>query len=379
MSAALRLGLFGFSLIAVCYGLARFAFGLFLPQIDADMPLGPTLSGVISGGAFLAYSLAITLAAYLTERLGPRAVAISAALAAAAGMAGIAAAPNAVFLAAAVMVAGASTGLASPPMAAAVAASVRRDRQEATNTAINAGTSAGVALSGPIALLAGGEWRTAFYGFALAALALAVAAWRTVPPTRNAQSAMPAILPPMTDEIGRLVAAAFLMGAASTAVWSFGGQLASLRLGWGPGGVGALWTAIGVAGIAGAFAGALVTRLGIERVHRIFLALMALGILAVGGSFSAAATTLAGGVLFGASYVMLTGVYLVWGVAALPDRPATGLMVGFLTIAIGQTVGAPVFGLLLGRIGHDEVVLAFACLGLLAGLLKAQRAAAQPR
>jgi len=174
---------------------------LFLPQIDADLSLSPTVSGLISGGSFLGYCIAIVLSAYLTERIGARAVVVGAALIAAVGMIGIAISSSSLWLAIAVMLAGSSTGLASPPMAAAVAAAVRPDRQSATNTIINAGASAGG-------------------------------------------------LPPLTTGIARLIAASFVIGA---------------------------------------------------------------------------------------SYIMLTGVYLVWGVSALPDRPATGLMIGLLTIAIGRT------------------------------------------
>ncbi|WP_250458454.1 MFS transporter [Microbulbifer litoralis] len=116
----------------------------------------------ISGGAFLGDCIAIVLAAHLTERVGARAIAMVAALVAAVGMAGIAAAPSAAWLAGAVMLAGSSTGLASPPMAAAVAAALRPDRQDSVNTVINAGTSAGVVLSGPVALLMAGQWRLAF-------------------------------------------------------------------------------------------------------------------------------------------------------------------------------------------------------------------------
>ncbi|BES73364.1 YbfB/YjiJ family MFS transporter [Marinobacter nanhaiticus D15-8W] len=379
MSPALRLGAVGFGLIAVCYGFARFAFGLFLPQIDSDLALGSTLAGVIAGGSFLSYCIAIVASAYLTERVGPRAVSVGAALVAAAGMAGIALAPDALSLAGAVMLAGSSTGLASPPMAVAVAAAVRRDRQDATNTVINAGTSAGVALSGPIALLIGGQWRLAFVAFAVVALGLAVAAARSIPAAPGRSGAAAGVIPPIDSNVARLIGAAFLMGAASTALWSFGGKLATLRLGWEATGIGALWVAIGAAGITGGGAGALVSRFGIDRVHWVFLATMAAGILEAGASFATPVTTLGGGALFGAAYVMLTGVYLVWGVTALPHRPATGLMVAFLTIAIGQTVGAPVFGFLLEQFGPDYAVVSFACLGLVAGLARANRVVAQLR
>ena len=117
MSPSRSLGATGFALIAVCYGFARFAFGLFLPRIGADMPLSSTLVGLISGGAFLTYCVAVILSAWLTERVGARYVALGAALIAAVGMAGIALATSPAWLAGAVMLAGSSTGLVSPPLA----------------------------------------------------------------------------------------------------------------------------------------------------------------------------------------------------------------------------------------------------------------------
>lgn len=369
MSPALRIGATGFALIAVCYGFARFAFGLFLPQIDGDLGLGPSLGGVISGGSFAGCCVAIVASAILTERLGPRTVAVGAALVAAIGMAGIALAPSPLILAIAVVVAGSSTGLASPPMAAAVAAAVSKGRQDITNTVINAGVSAGVALSGPIALVITGQWRLAFGAFASVALVLAVTAAISLPAAPGSGRA--GGLPPMTGPVLRLISASFLMGAASTALWSFGGQLVSSQMGWGPTGTGLLWTCIGTGGLAGAWAGTLIGRFGLDRVHWAFLGLMAASILSVGLGLGPV-PALVGGAVFGAAYVMLTGVYLVWGTHALPDRPATGLMVGFLTIAVGQTVGAPLFGFLMAGPGVGSAVTCFAAVALIAGAFRAR-------
>lgn len=369
MTPALRIGATGFGLIAVCYGFARFAFGLFLPQIDAEIGLGPSLSGVISGGSFAGYCVAIIASAILTERNGARAVAVAAALVAAIGMAGIALAPSPLILAAAVVVAGSSTGLASPPMAAAVATAVRKSRQNTINTVINAGTSAGVTLSGPVALAIAGQWRLAFGTFAAIALVLAIAAAVSLPSASGGRKT--GGLPPLTGAVTRLIAASFLMGAASTALWSFGSQLVSEQLGWGTAGTGMLWTCIGAGGIAGAWAGTLVGRFGLDTVHWTFLGLMSAGILATGSGLEAV-PALIGGALFGAAYVMLTGVYLIRGTSALPDRPATGLMIGFLTIAVGQTAGAPLFGVLMARNGPETAVICFAAMAVLAGLFRAR-------
>ncbi|MDP0501938.1 MAG: MFS transporter [Verrucomicrobiota bacterium JB022] len=378
MSRGVYLSVAGFGLIAVCYGFARFAFGLFLPQIDAELSLSPTQSGLISGGSFFGYCIAIVLSAQLTERMGARAVAIGAALVAAVGMVGIATAESPWWLAAAVMFAGSSTGLASPPMAAAVAEVIQPARQAAINTVINSGTSAGVVLSGPAALLVAGQWRLAFAAFAGAALVVGLAVARSVPGAtrKGTKTADSASL--FTPAIQRLIVASFLLGMSSTAIWSFGSQLVTLRLDWDHVGGGLLWTVIGAAGIAGAAAGALVARFGIDKVHWASLGAMAMGILAVGTSITTPVATFVGGALFGAAYIMLSGVYLVWGVVALPARPATGLMIGFLTLAIGQTVGAPIFGLLMGWLPADAAVIVFAALALGAGSARAGGGARQP-
>ncbi len=368
MSPGAYVAVTGFSLIAVCYGFARFAFGLFLPQIDAELSLSSTVSGFISGGSFLGYCFAILLAAHLTERIGARMVAIWAAVIAAIGMLGIAWSPSAPWLAASVLLAGSSTGLASPPMAVAVATLVPLKRQDATNTFINAGTSAGVVLSGPVALMMVSQWRWAFALFAVSAFAMAVFAAFTLPRATVQQARSGGRLPTLNGALKRLIVAAFLMGAASTAVWSFGGQLATLHLDWRTADISLLWVVIGAAGIAGAAAGALTGRFGISRVHWVTLATLAAGILMVGLDRTTAALALSGGSLFGAAYIMLTGIYLVWGISALPDRPATGLMIGFLAIAAGQTAGAPVFGYLASRLTTNASVITYASLALAAGL-----------
>ena len=255
-------------------------------------------------------------------------------------------------------------------MADAVAQGVAPKRRDGTNTWINAGTSAGVALSGPIALALGGQWRLVFILFAGVALVLAVAAFFALPKASAAQHSKnsPAGLPTWSPNLLRLIGAAFLMGAASTTIWSFGGEITSTQLDWTTTGIGLLWIAIGVAGITGAAAGALVARFGINTVHRVFLGVLATSLGLVGLAFTTPLLTLIGGALFGAAYVMLTGVYLVWGTTTLSERPATGLMVGFLAIAIGQTLGAPIFGYLLGHVGLAPTVWAFIGVALATGV-----------
>jgi len=171
--------------------------------------------------------------------------------------------------------------------------------------------------------------------------------------------------------------ASLLMGAASTALWSFGSEIVAQRLGWQSAGAGLLWVVIGAAGIAGAGAGALVARLGIDWAHRLCLAALAAAIVLVGMG-GVPALVLLGGALFGAAYITLSGIYLVWGVAALSERPATGLTIAFLGIAVGQTLGAPVFGALASWLSLTHAVVLFALLALLAGTMRSAVVEAVP-
>ena len=165
----------GLALIAVTYGLARFAYGLFLPEMREAFDLSPSLLGLIGAGSYLGYCVAVIISLVYTSRTGPRLMAVGAGVVAVAGMAVVAGSPVAWVLALGILVAGSSTGLASPPMAEAVARSIRHSLQDRANALINSGTSVGVALSGPAALLLTGQWRLAWTTFAL--VGLAVLAW----------------------------------------------------------------------------------------------------------------------------------------------------------------------------------------------------------
>lgn len=143
---------------------------------------------------------------------------------------------------------------------------------------------------------------------------------------------------------------AFLAGAVSTAVWTFGGRLLRDLAGWDEARVGLAWVLVSVAGLAGAAAGALVRAFGVDAVHRLSLAAMATSFLA----------------LFGGAYIMLTGVLLVWGIEAMPSRPALGLGAPCLVLAIGQVVGAFAFGALYDALGAPTALVASSvlCIGV---------------
>ncbi|WP_280539926.1 MFS transporter [Chromohalobacter sp. 11-W] len=382
-----RLIVAGTMLIGTTYGLARFAYGLFLPSMRDDVGLNPTLAGVIGSGAYVGYCLAIVLSALLVERFGPRRIAVAAALIAAVGMAGVAVSTQPLWLAGAILLAGTSTGLASPPMAQAVSRAITTPRQGRANTVINAGTSLGVAVSGPVAFLATGQWRLAYAAFAVAALLNALLLLFSMPRASTGDTASTDSRQG-ADRLGglwrphalTLIVAAVGMGTASAAFWTFSSDVVITLGHFEQATANIVWILIGVAGLVGGAAGDLIARFGLNVVHRGSLAAMAcaLGLLVISPSNLAA--VLVAAALFGAAYIMLTGVYLVWGIRLYAERPAIGLGLPFLMIAVGQIVGSPLAGYLIGSRGYLVCFIAFALIAVataLIGYRSAERAAFQ--
>ncbi len=279
----------GVALIALTYGLARFAYGLFLPEMREAFGLSSSVLGVIGAGSYAGYCVAVVVSLVYTARTGPRFMAVAAGVVAVVGMAAVAVAPAAWTLALGVLVAGSSTGLASPPMAEAVSRAIRKDLQDRANTLINCGTGVGVALSGPAALVLAGQWRVAWAVFA--AVGIAVLLWNAavVPgkpagEERDAGGNEEREAPRLTFSylVGPrslpLFAAAILVGVASAAYWTFSRDLVSGVGGLTSTGSTLFWTVIGVSGLAGGAAGDLARRWGLTTVLRVSLLSMAASI-----------------------------------------------------------------------------------------------------
>jgi predicted MFS family arabinose efflux permease len=370
----------GLAMIAVTYGLARFAYGLFLPEMRQAFSLSEAVLGLIGAGSYVGYCVAIIIALVFTSRTGSRFMAVVAGAVAVVGMTAVASAPATWVLALGVLVAGSSSGLASPPMGEAVVRSIHRELQDRANTLINSGTSIGVALSGPAALLLAEQWRLAWAAFA--SIGLLVLVWNTRVMPREAVSGGPrdeaeagavprlSVRYLMGARSVLLYAAATGVGFASAAYWTFSRDLVVQTGDLSVAGSTLFWTVIGISGIAGGLAGDLIRRFGLARAFRASLLCMAaaVGLLAAAPDMLLLAYLSA--TLFGSTYIMLTGIILVWSVTVFHERPSAGLGAAFLLIAIGQVLGALIAGVVAGAAGLQPTFWAFAGVAVLTALIR---------
>jgi predicted MFS family arabinose efflux permease len=367
-----------FALTAVSYGLARFAFGLLLPEIRTELSLDIATTGWIGSSAFVAYCIGVCITFASNRACSPRALAFAAGLASTIGMVIITLSTSGIVLGLGVALAGLSTGLTSPPLATAVSLQCDDAHRPKANAIINAGTAAGIVFSGLASLLAFGGWRELYILFSVISGVVAVWVLYAVPTGHERTASKPfsfAIF--RRPGMLALCTGSFLMGLSSTAIWTFGGSLLRDEFNFTQSDIAWIWVALGLAGVTGAMTGVFVQRLGLMRVHWVSLAGMAVGI--VGLSFTSVSVAFAfiSVALFGASYITSSGAFLIQGIRLLPDRPDLGLGMPFLILAAGQSAGSPLFGALLSGWGAGVALAAFAGVALLSGFIVPQQSAAK--
>src|SRR3712207_2084456 len=114
-SGVTRLVAPGLAMIAVTYGLARFAYGLFLPEMRESLDLSERVLGLIGAGSYAGYCLAILVALVFTSRTGLRFMAGAAGGVGGFGMAGGARGPPHLVVARGGLGGGGRRGGGSPP------------------------------------------------------------------------------------------------------------------------------------------------------------------------------------------------------------------------------------------------------------------------
>ncbi|MBP2338186.1 putative MFS family arabinose efflux permease [Saccharothrix coeruleofusca] len=359
----------GMSLIAATYGMARFGVGLFAPRLAAQRP---DLAGVLGWAAaaqFTSYCLAAAVAARFADRR-PRAAVLLAGATATAGCLGVAVASAPAAFVLAVFVGGMGGAFASPALVPIVDAVVTRRATATGQSLVNSGTAVGVIGAGlvaPVAASVGPAWVC----MALVCAVTALATW--YPVRARADLASPAS-PAALSAWRSLVlpgAAAVLAGAGSALVWTFGPLLVTGAGAVRPDRVGWLWIALGAGGVLGTLTGVLVERWGRRTGWCVCAAALALACaaLALSTASGAAWAAYACMAVFGAGYMGLSGVLVLWARQVRPDAAGAGTSVLFIALATGQALGSAGFGLIQGTLSAAAVALVAAGLCALGGLV----------
>ena len=353
----------GFAIIAVTFGLARYSYGLFMPEIGLEFGLTEESLGLIASASYLGYISTTVFSLWLSGIIGPRRLIVAGAVSAAIGMALVAVASSVAALAVGIVLAGASPGFVFAPISDAVMQAVPTDQQNRSWTVINSGNGAGVLIAGVVSLWLTGEWRWSWAAFAfLAGIAVFWCA-AVMPSGPIAGSSAPTKLSVrwfFKPEAWPLYGLSLLAGGVTTVYWTFATSIIesvgeNLQLGGGFRSFETLrimfWSLLGAAGIAGAVSGDLISHFGLKRTLRGTCLAMAasIGVLAAAPGYLSTIATSA--IIFGITFILVTGAIGVWSVHIFQNRPSAGFGATFLVFALGALISPAVAGVFAVRFG----------------------------
>lgn len=359
---ALALAVAGSATVATAFGMARYGYGLLLPEIQDDLALAATTLGAIGTLAYVAYVVAAALVTRCIAHAGQRLTVVAGGIFAVAGTILVALARGPATLAIGVATAGASAGLVYPPFADAVdrLPATVRTRTLAT---ISCGTGWGVAVSAPIAIAAGDAWRTAFLGFAACAAASTLYAACVLPGRRTRGRIVSERRAPRIRRAAvPLLAAGLLVGLGSAPFWTFAVDAAH-HAGLDQAAGRALLGVAGIASLLAIGAADAIRRLSAKWTFVLCALLEAAAIATVALAADHLVVVLAAAAAFGAAYNTIVAVMVLWGTRIYADQPSAGA-----AAAVAAQAGGLLFGPLAGGVVADAFGLIATLLGG-AGLL----------
>ena len=362
----------GAVLIAISYGLARFAFGLFVPPIRDALGLAPDVIGVIGALPLISFVFATLIAPLSANRLGARNTAMASGIFGVVGLALISQAVGAVSLGVGVVLCGVCTGLMMPALTAAMQALVRRSLHGRVSSVMNAGTSIGIVVAVPTILFLAGAWRYAYASFAVLAVIGVIATWFFIPSVSRVVPANAAPVQPISADqwwrLLRLSLFAFMTGFVSAAYWIFAPDLVVNLGSLPPDNTGWLWLGVGIAGLGGAVVADLADRNNPPVTQALMLMTLAASLALLAASPDNLMIAAFSALVFGLAYMSLTGLYLMTGIRLLPGRLSMGPVLPFIALSLGQAVGSPVAGLLIGGVGYADAFATFGATGIVVAI-----------
>ncbi|MCE7082028.1 MFS transporter [Streptomyces sp. ST2-7A] len=368
LSAGSRVGLAGAAVVGVAFGMARYAYGLTLPDIRQDLELSEPVLGLIAGATFTGYLAGLLFAGPFAARRGSRAPTTVGGVCGVGGAVIVTLAQSPWSLAVGAVLAGSAGGWVWAPYSDIVTRTVARRQRPRALAIITTGTSGGLVVLGGLAVLAVlGSWRLVWAGIALAAVAAAVVNLRLVPRTGPA---------PSPDErhgasslartLGVPAAYSVVYFAAVVVYFTYAADV--LTRGLPAAAVPALYAIIGVTGMVGVVTGAVAWRLGSSRVAALCLVTVAAALALLGTAGDSMIATVVSATVFGPGYMIGSAVLAVWTAELVPDR-AGAAFTGCLVVGAVASVAAPVLaGAVIPELGLGVLLVLTAVVSLLGGV-----------
>ncbi|MUU70571.1 MFS transporter [Pseudarthrobacter sp. GA104] len=375
LSAGGRIGLAGAAVVGVAFGMARYAYGLTLPNIREDLGLSELVLGIIASATFAGYLAGLLLAGPLAARHGSRAPTTVGGASGVLGAVIVASAQSPGLLAAGVILAGSAGGWVWAPYSDIVTRAVPLRQQPKALAIITTGTSGGLVLLGGLSVLAVlGSWRLIWVGIALAAVAAALVNLRLVPKTRpaprannqyGASSLFVALRAPVAYSVAYFAAVVIYFTYAADVLGS--GALPA-------GAVPAFYAGIGICGVVGVATGTLARRVGSSRIAGLCLGAVGVALAMLGLASDSLTATAVSACVFGAGYMAGSAVLAIWTAELVPERAGEAFTACLVVGALSSVAAPAVAGAMIPGLGLGPLLIFAAVASMLSGMALVMRA-----
>lgn len=357
-AASIRVGIGGAAVVGVAFGMARYAYGLTLPDVRAEFGLSELLLGLIASGTFAGYLVGLVSVPRLAARAGPRAPTTVGGVCGVVGCATVALAPSSWVLAAGAVLAGSAAGWVWAPYSDIVTEVAPRRHRPTLLAVITTGTSAGLVALAALGILgASVSWRLTWAGIAGAAVVAAVVNLRTVPrlPARRRDAGAPRSSP-LRRAMVRPLAYAVLYFAACTVYFTYASDAARTG-GLPPSAAATMFALIGVGGLVALRTGRMTRAWAAPVVGGVSVGVVGASLVLLALGRTSLLLVLLSALLFGAGYMVGSAVLAVWTAQAVADRPGDGFTVA-LVVGAATSIAAPaVVGAAIPALGLPTMLL----------------------
>ncbi len=364
----------GCATIAVTYGLARYSYGLFLPEIRASLDISLSILSLIASGSYAGYIVAIWISILLTPYVEARWLIIFGSISATMGTLMVALAHNQWLLAIGILLAGTGSGWAYPAIPEIVSSSIPPNKQGIVLAWINSGTSFGVMLSGPIAIWSAELWRPAWLVFSFLSFLTTYWNFRILPRQKlKHKGGKPLALEfksYLRPSARPLFFSALALGLSSSIYWTFAVDLIVTAGELKDDNIAAIfWTCVGIFGVFGALVGDFLAYFPLNFMKRYTMWALALSLFLLAFNPSSWLGIFLSAILFGSGFIILTGLIAIWSVKIYNDRPSVGHGVSLFLICFGQLFGPLIAGIFVSKIGLPIMFYLSALLAIIASFL----------
>ncbi|MEX5937708.1 MFS transporter [Mammaliicoccus sciuri] len=340
---------------------------MFLPSINNDLKMGPTESGIISSLFYLSYCFSIIYSTLKTNKIGPRKMIILGGLFVFIGLILISIAPNSFILSLGVIFAGSSTGIVSPPFGYAISMWIRLHEQGKANTWINSGTSIGLVFAGITSLFTILDWRSTYLLYAVITLFILIWNYNSIPKQEKELNVNTALFTLTEIKYSKkLILASLILGISTATYWTFSKSYVESTGYYSVFSLSIFWILIGLFGIIGGISGSLIDKKGLKFSYNLSVLLMTISSLLLAFTSKLWLLPFISSSLFGASYIFLTGVLLIWGIKIFLKNASIGIGLPFLLLSLGQVIGSLIAGILIDIFEFEITFLIFSFISFLA-------------